>query len=115
MLGVPAQNFRKLFQNCTIELEEVAVCACNCVGWVWSPTCIYRQQPQQVVIGALIYRRLSFVIRWVVFEVELPPPSEHACGPDCMCFQSSEAERTVEISAYTDIGTRNLHLISSGK
>jgi len=53
------------------------------------------------------------VIRWVVFEIELPPPSEHACGPDCMCFQSSEAERAVEISAFADRGMRNLHLISS--
>lgn len=42
------------------------------------------------------------MIRWVVFEVELPPPSEHACGPDCMCFQSSEAERAVDINAFTD-------------
>ena len=53
------------------------------------------------------------MIRWVVFEIELPPPSEHACGPDCMCFQSSEAERAVEISAFADRGMRNLHLISS--
>jgi hypothetical protein len=42
------------------------------------------------------------MIRWVVYEVELPPPSEHACGPDCMCFQSPEAEEPVEINAFSE-------------
>ena len=42
------------------------------------------------------------MIRWVVDEVELPPPSEHACVPDCMCFQRSQAEETVEVNAFSE-------------
>ncbi len=28
--------------------------------------------------------------RWVVLEVELPQPADHACGPDCLCFVKRE-------------------------
>lgn len=42
------------------------------------------------------------MIRWVVYEVELPPPSEHACGPDCMCFQRSQSEESVEVNALSE-------------
>ena len=51
------------------------------------------------------------MIRWVVYEVELPPPSEHACGPDCMCFQSSEAERSVDVGALSAGSGHGLQLI----